>query len=48
MYKSYTNQNYYDLITKKQKEVNKKNGTWFGPNTSDEEMKDDDQDEVEV
>ena len=49
MYKSYTNQNYYDLITKKQKEVNKKNGTWFGPNTSDEEIKDEDQkDELDI
>tara|TARA_B110000285_G_C14773831_1_gene445269 strand:- start:315 stop:500 length:186 start_codon:yes stop_codon:yes gene_type:complete len=31
---SFTNEDYYSLITKHQKKDNKKNGVWFGPGSN--------------
>ena len=31
---SFTNKDYYSLITKHQKKDNKKNGVWFGPGSN--------------
>ena len=35
-FKSNRKKDYYEFITKQQKQYNKNNGTWFGPNSSEQ------------
>ena len=34
-FQTFGKRNYYDLTTNQQKSLNKKNGTWFGPDSDE-------------